>query len=562
MSPEQASGERALESRTDIYSLACVLYEMLGGEPPLCADTVRALLAKQVTEVPRSVRALRPEVWSTVDQALAKALAKDPAHRFATMAEFLEALRAPAPTARRASVKTRSMAVLPFVNTDPDRDNEYLSDGITDELIDALAKVNGLRLASRTSVFALKGKPQDVRAIGVFLGASVVLEGTVRRSGDRLRITAQLTATDDGHLLWSQRYDRTLHDVFAVQDEIARTIVNTLRATWLADLSEPRSRRYTDNLKAYGLYLRGRHAWNKRTQDSVQEGVGYFEQAIAQDPSYALAYAGLADSHALQVDYRSVPVADGFERAKMHARTALGIDDALAEGHASLGWSLFIYDWDWEGADREFRRAIDLDPGYATAHQWYAFLLAARGRLDEGLVESHTALELDPTSVSVRRSLSHVYYYARRYDQAIRHIERSIAQDPTASESYRLLGLFLALQDRCDEAERVLRDAHELPGAGLYPLATLGYVLGRMGRAAEARTILTQLEDRARRGYVSPVAMAMISLGVRDWNGSMAAMERAFAERRGWMTYLTVNPIFDPLREDPRFQAMVGRMGL
>ena len=395
MSPEQASGERMVEARSDIYSLACVLYEMLGGRPPFEADTVRALLAKHVTRQPQSVRALRPEVRSTVDQALTKALAKDPAQRFATVPEFLAALGASAPDVRRLTGKTKSVAVLPFVNAGPDPDNEYLSDGITDELIDALAKVNGLRLASRTSVFALKGKAQDVRAIGVLLGASVVLEGTVRRSGDQLRITAQLTSTDDGTLLWSQRYDRRLSDVFAVEDEIARTIVNTLRATWFGDLVEPLAHRYTDNVKAYAHYLRGRHAWNKRTQEGVLEGVAHFERAIAEDPRYALAYTGLADSYALQVDYRSVPVRDGFERAKMYARQAIALDDSLAEAHASLAWSLFIYDWDWVAADREFRRAIDLNPRYATAHQWYAFLLESQGRIDDALVEAHTASELD-----------------------------------------------------------------------------------------------------------------------------------------------------------------------
>jgi Flp pilus assembly protein TadD len=221
---------------------------------------------------------------------------------------------------------------------------------------------------------------------------------------------------------------------------------------------------------------------------------------------------------------------------------------------------MFIYDWDWDGAEREFRRAIDLDPGYATAHQWYAFCLAAQGRLDESLVESHTALELDPASVSVRRSLAHVYYYARRYDQAVRHIEHAIAQDPTAGENYRLLGLFLALEERFDEAERVLRDALDAPGAGTYPLATLGYVLARKGCQAEARTILAQLEDRASRDYVSPVAIAMSRLGLRDSNGVMDALERAFAERRGWLAYLAVNPILDPIRDEARFQAMVRRM--
>ncbi len=562
MSPEQASGERGLESRTDIYSLACVLFEMLAGEPPFQAETVRALLAKQVTQQAPSVRARRPDVSSNVDRAIAKALAKDPAQRFATVAEFLAALRASSPAQHLAVGKTRSIAVLPFVNASPDPESEYLSDGITDELIDALAKVKGLRVASRTSVFALKGRPQDVRAIGVLLSASVVLEGTVRRLGERLRITAQLTSTDDGQVLWSQRYDRTLRDLFATQDEIASTIVNTLRATSFADLSEPVTRRYTDNLKAYALYLRGRHEWNKRTQHSVHEGAAYFERAIAEDPKYALAYTGLADSYALQVDYRDMPVAEGFERAKSYACQAIALDDQVAEAHASLAWAMFIYDWDWAGAIREFRRAIELDPRYATSHQWYAFLLLSQSRIEEGLLEAHTALELDPASVSVRRSVAHSYMYARRYDQAIHHIERAIALDPVAGESHRLLASFLAYQEHYEEAIRVLREALQLPDAGTGPLATLAYVLARSGAAAEARTLLRQFEERARRAYVSPVVFATIHLGLGDFDRALEWMDRAYTERRGWMVYLNVNPIVDPVRDDARFRALVGRMKL
>jgi serine/threonine-protein kinase len=562
MSPEQASGDRGVESRTDIYSLGCVLYAMLVGEPPFRAETVRALLAKQVTERPAPVRARRADVPSNVDAAISKALAKEPALRFATVAEFLAALHGSSPILRVAAGKTRSIAVLPFVNGGPDSESEYLSDGITDELIDALAHVNGLRVASRTSVFALKGRPQDVRAIGVLLGVSVVLEGTVRRSANRLRITAQLTSTDEGQVIWSQRYDRTLRDLFATQDEIASTIVNTLRATSFADLSQPLSHRYTDNVKAYALYLRGRHAWNKRTQAGVLEGVSYFERAIAEDPKYALAYTGLADSYALQVDYRDTPVAEGFERAKSYALKAIALDDSVAEAHASLAWTMFIYEWDWEGAAGEFKRAIDLDPRYATSHQWYAFLLMSQGRIEEGLLESHTALEIDAASVSVRRSVGQCYYYARRYDQAIHHIERAIELDPTAVENHRLLGSFLTQQDRHEEAIRVLRDALNLPDAGTAPLATLAYVLGRDGQEAEARTILARFEQRARGNYVSPVVFATIELGLGRRDRVFEWMDRAHADRRGWLAYLNVNPVLDPVREDERFQQLVGRMNL
>jgi serine/threonine protein kinase len=327
MSPEQAAGERQLDGRSDIYALACVVHEMLAGAPPFHGTTARATMARHVTEPPPPLRTLRPDAPPSVERALARALAKDPRARQPSAATFAAELASESyEHARVSAAVPRSIAVLPFVNASPDPENEYLSDGITDELIDALAKVEGLRVASRTSVFALKGKPNDVRAIGALLGASVVLEGTVRKAGQRLRITAQLSSADEGRLLWSQRYDRDLTDVFEIQDEIARTIVGTLRATSLADLGEPEPVRRAGSVTAYGHYLRGRFEWNKRSQEAIAEGIRWFERAIAEDPGYALAYTGLADSYALQVDYRSVPVHEGLERAKHYARRALALD--------------------------------------------------------------------------------------------------------------------------------------------------------------------------------------------------------------------------------------------
>ena len=491
----------------------------------------------------------------------ASALAKAPEDRHASVAEFAEALQHEGHDGGRSyPAHTRTIAVLPFVNASPDPENEYLSDGITDELIDALAKVEGLRIASRTSVFALKGKPQDVRATGALLGAGEVLEGTVRKAGDRLRITAQLSSAEDGRLLWSQRYDRTLHDVFLIQDEIARTIVDTLRVTSFADLAAQPARRYTQSVAAYGLYLRGRDAWNKRSQEGVIEAIQYFEQAIAEDPRYALAYTGLSDAYALQLDYRSVPVAEGFALAKHYARKALELDEELPEAHASLAWVLFVYDWRWDEATREFRRSIELDPQYATAHQWFAFLLASRGRLDEALVEGHTAQELDPTSISVRRTLGWLYYYARRYEQCRYHLARAVAMNPAAEETYRVLGLALAVEGQLDEAERVLRDAVSMHGAGTYTTATLGFALARAGKRQEAEAMLSELEARRAREYVSPVALATLHIGLGQIELALDWAERAYEERRGWLAYLDTNPLLDPLRGHPRFEALAERM--
>ena len=562
MSPEQASGESALTSVSDQYSLACVVYEMLAGVPPITGSGARATMAKQVTAPPRPVRALRPDAPAHVEHALARALAKDPADRFDTVADFVHALESGANGARPYPAAARSIAVLPFVNASPEPENEYLSDGITDELITALAKVEGLRVASRTSVYALKGRPQDVRAIGALLGATDVLEGTVRSAGGRLRVSAQLTSASDGSLVWSQRYDREMTDVFAIQDEIAGTIVSTLREKYFAALAAPRPWHSTESIVAYGLYLKGRYEWNKRTQEGVLEGIKYFEQAIAEDPNYALAYTGLSDSYALQVDYRSVPVDEGFALAKEYARKALALDDESAEAHASLAWSVFIYDWDWDLADREFRRAIEIDPRYATAHQWYAFLLASQRKLDAALVAAHTAADLDPASVSIRRSLGWAYFYARRYDETRRHMLRAIEMNPTADETYRVLGLALAMHGDFAESERVLREASEFPGAGTYTTSTLGYSLARAGKRAEARAVYDALETRARSGYVSPVAFATILIGLGENERALDWLERAYEERRGWLAYLSVNPVLDTLRGNPRFEAMVRTMGL
>jgi len=562
MSPEQASGETDIGIPGDIYGLACVFYEMVAGEPPFKGTSARATMAKQVTERARPLRTLRPDAPSGFERVLEKALAKDPAQRYSTVVDFCDALaRARSEPNRPFALTTRTIAVLPFVNASPDPDNEYLSDGITDELINALAKVDGLRVASRTSVFALKGKAQDVRAIGALLEASEVLEGTLRRSGENLRITAQLTSADDGRLVWSERYDRRLDDVFAIQDEIARTIVTKLRSTSYGEVVTAPSDRHTENVEAYGLYLRGRYAWNKRTSEGVSEGIKYFEDAIALDTSYALAYTGLADSYALHIDYRNVPVHEGFEKAKFYAREAIELDDTLAEAHASLAWSLFIYDWDWDGAAGEFSRAIELDPRYATAHQWYAFLLASQMKFDEALLEAHTAQENDPTSVSVRRSLGYTYLYARKYQQARYHLDRAIAMNPTAEETFRIQGLILTLDKQYVAAERVLREALALaPECGSYTKATLAYSLACAGDRSYAKQIAAELEETRKTEYVSPVELATVHIALGDAERALDWVEAAVDDRRGWSAYLRVHPILDPLQGHPRFTALIERM--
>jgi serine/threonine-protein kinase len=565
MSPEQAAADQELDARSDVYSLACVVFEMLTGQPPFGETTPVGMMAKHAIEPPPPVRTLRPNCPLAVEQALARALAKSPDERFATAGEFADALAArgtgTVPVAPPADAR-RSIAVLPFVNASPDPENEYLSDGITEELISSLAKVDGLHVASRTSVFALKGERKDARSIGTLLNVSALLEGSVRRAGQRLRITVALINAADGSTLWSERFDRELEDVFALQDDVAGAIVGQLRATLLGDLGDPVRSRYTDNVAAYQLYLKGRYFWNLRTAEGTTAAIEHFEQAIAEDPDYALAYTGLADCYAIQTDYRGLPVAEGMERAKAEARRALELDESLAEAHTSLGWVTFIYDWDWKGAEREFRRAIELNPRYATARQWHSWLLMAMGHIEESLAEGRAALELDPASVSLRRTLGWQYVYARRPAQGIEHLRRAVEMAPTAHENHRILGFAFATEGMLDEALNAAQEAVTASRGSPYALATLGHVRALRGETDEARQLLTDLSAKAKTEYVLPVALVILHLALGETDAALDWLEKAHAERRGWLCYLKVEPLLDPLRAEERFERLLNEMDL
>jgi len=566
MSPEQASAEASLDGRTDQYSLACVLYEMLSGAPPFAGSGARATMARHAIEAPSPIRTRRPTVPAAVERALERALAKSPGDRFPTMADFAAALSdpslEPASAVADPASDARAIAVLPFVNASADPENEYFSDGITEELITALTKVEGLHVASRTSVFAVKGAREDVRTLGARLNVSAVLEGSVRRAGTRLRITAQLTSVRDGRTLWSERYDRELADVFAIQDEIARTIVDTLRATLLQDLGDPVPVRYTANLKAYHLYLKGRYSWNRRTPAAIAEGIKYFEAAIAEDPEYALAYTGLADSYALQIDYRGMPVQEGFERARAEAQRALALDETLAEAHTSLAWVTFIYDWNWPLAARHFRRSIELNPRYSVARQWHSWFQVAMGHPELALAEGRQAIVLDPASVSIRRSMGWLYHYTRQPEQALEQLRRAHAMNPTAEENHRVLGVVYAQAGQLDEAAAAFREAISLSESPALAIAGLGAVAAARGRPDEARAILADLEARHREGYVSPVAFVMLHAALGDTDPAFVWLERTYEQRRGWLAYLNVEPMLDGLRGDPRFRRLLERMRL
>ena len=567
MSPEQATGE-AVDGRSDVYSLACVLFEMLGGEPPF-AGAPLASLARRLAESPPSVRARREEVSDALDQVIAGGLTRAREGRY-TAAEFLAALgearliapaESTAPTAAPASgLGAGSIVVLPFANMSPDPDTEYFSDGMTDELISALTRVEGLHVVSRSSAFAFKGKPQDVRAIGAQLNVRTALEGSVRKAGHRLRVTAQLTDVSTGYQLWSEVFDRDLEDVFAIQEEISRAIVSALRGKLLGPEVTRLVRPATDDLEAYTLYLKGRQLWNRRTEQSLKLGLRHFERALERDPRYGMAHIGVADSYCILGFYTALGPSESFPKAKAAALRALELDPLLSEARPTLAYVSMYHEWDWSGAERQFRRAISSNPGYATAHQWYGNFLAILGRFDESMTEFGKAIALDPLSPLRGAALGWSYYFARRYHDAIAQCRRALELDPHLPVTHLWLGLACEEAGAIDEALTAYEEGVRLSRGEPLGLAFLAHGLARAGRREEAERTFSELQDLGSRRYVSSYDLAVIRVGLDDRDTGLDLLERGYEERTHWMALLQVDPRLDPIRSSPRFERLLDLM--
>ena len=520
MSPEQAAGE-GVDGRSDLYSLGCVLYEMLVGEQPFTGPTVQAVIAKRFVQSPADVTALREGVSRPVARAVQKALARTPIDRFETGSMLVAALAEPdAPTAsdKAAAPPDKSIAVLPFANLSADPENEFFADGITEEILNALSQIAELRVAGRTSAFSFKGKQQDLRAIGEQLNVRTVLEGSVRRSGKRVRITAQLIDVTDGYQLWSERYDREIEDVFAVQDEIASAIAGKMKTT-LQGGTAARSQRATDNIESYEAYLKGR-ALLYRRGNAIRHGLTQMEKALSLDPEYGLAWAGTADSYTLLGYYGLVTPEVAREKASDASAKAIQFAPDLAEAHCARALLALAYEWDWEAAERSFLRALELNPGYIQAGAWYHLFYNgfACARWDEALSGLKAFQERDHLSGYMAAVVSILYSVAYHDQAAVEWADRAWALEPDAFLS--LWARTLAYQSVGDWPRAFAAADATLAASGrqAFPLITLGLSLVESGDTTGGRAVYGELRSRSVREHIPPMGLALMAaaLGERD----------------------------------------------
>jgi len=468
----------------------------------------------------------------------------------------------PAPAFAPTDAENRkSIVVLPFVNMSDDPDSEYFSDGMTEEIINALAQLEDLRVVARTSSFAFKGSSPNLSDVGAKLRVATVLEGSVRRAGNRLRITAQLIDVSSGYHLWSERFDRELDDVFAIQDEIARAIADKLQVTLAASVAEQLVRPPTKNLEAYDLYLKGRHFVNLGGEGPLK-GLEYFQQALTCDPEYALAYAGIAEAYNWLGNTGILRPKEAMPQAREAAMRALELDETLAEAYLSLGWLAWTYDFEWSNAEKQFLRALELNPGLPQLHSLFGFFLASMGRFDESLSELRHGIDLDPLSQFGHILLGQILAFLGRFPDAMDPLRTALELDPTSWLANNIIGMAYRLDSNYPEAKEALGAAIALAGRHPWTLNELALTYAASGDRDQAEAIYEELVERSRDEYVAPASLSYITAGLGRADEAFEWLDRAYEERDATLNWVSIIPHLDPLRDDPRFAVLLERMGL
>jgi TolB-like protein/Tfp pilus assembly protein PilF len=558
MSPEQASGTPA-DVRSDVFSFGAVLYEMLSGRRAFSEANAVATMAAVLHKEPPP---LGSHIPAGLTSLVNRCLSKTPVDRYPTMAAVREALRdaahSPAPQPRAAAI-----AVLAFANLTPDKDNEYFSDGLAEEILNALGGVPGLRVTARSSAFAFKGRQEDVRSIGKALSVDHILEGSVRKAGNRVRVTAQLVEVRSASQVWSERYDRQLDDIFAIQDEIAQAIVGTLKVR-LIDTGQPLVKRYTSNLEAHSMYLRGSFHQYRLTQEDQDKGRRYLESAVALEPNHAAAWTELGRSHCIRAYQGLARPLDEWPQALDAARRAVAADPSLAEAHGLLGLVQASYEYDWTAAKSSFRTALALNPDSSKVHNWHAILHLAAGSIEEALAALEKARETDPLSALVNVSLAKGYNQAGRHALSEDRARQALEIAPGLPVALANLGHAYSLQGRHEEGIELLEKAsRQAPGA-YFPVEFLGKAYVRAGRRRDAERLLSELQATRTEGrYVAGVTIATIAAALDERDAAFEWLDTAVTERDPNLQWnLRTEPDFAPLRSDPRYAAILRRMNL
>jgi serine/threonine protein kinase/Tfp pilus assembly protein PilF len=603
MSPEQVRA-RALDGRTDLFSLGIVLYEMATGKLPFQGASSGLITDAILHRDPIAPIRVNPDIHPALQQVIHRALEKDRNLRYQSAADMraelqrlkrdtesggrvteekTESVETPT-TGRLSSAKKQrsqassaqngalrpprvskiidSLAVLPFENVNGDPEHEYLSDGITGSLINILATIPKLRVIAQSTVFRYKRREIDPQAIGSELNVRAVLTGRIMQSGGSLRIGTELVDVATGSQLWGAQYDRKPGDIFVVQDEISHEISGKLRLQLTRAEKKRLTKRHTENAEAYRLYLKGRHHWNRWTEEGFYKAIEYFQRAVEKDPSYALAYTGLADSYVLLGWNSYLPPKEAFPKGKAAAKTALDLDPDLAEAHTSLAALLWLYDWQWEEAQREFKRSLALSPNYPTANHWYAEYAMTMGRHEEVMSRMKNGQELDPLSLIISVAVGWAFYHGRRYDEAIEQLRRTVELDPNYPVTYWILGLVLRKVGRYELAITEGEKAAKLSSGSPLMRAAVAHALGAAGRTTEAFKIRDDLTRLAKQKYVAPYFFAGIHIGLGENDRAIECLEKSYEEHSHWLIYLHIDPSMDGLRDDRRFQDLLRRVGV